>query len=201
MSSLQNTEIAILEAARVVFIKKGYYGATMDEIAKEAKVNKASLHYYFRSKDKLFAIILKEVCALIQTNFISIIKEKKDLDLAIKNMTNIYAEVLTKHPYIPIFIVNELSVNPDFSLKILLGNEVFTFSILRNAVFIRNELSKRNVSYIKSLDLMLNVVSLNIFPFLLRPLLNSIFKMDDNQFFAYVQNRKNTLNDFVLNAI
>jgi len=50
----QNTEDRIVDAAKTVFINKGMDGARMQEIANEAGINKALLHYYFRTKNKLF---------------------------------------------------------------------------------------------------------------------------------------------------
>ena len=61
----KRTSDAILEAAINVFVEKGYSGARMQEIADKANVNKALLHYYYKSKDKLFDIILKKSLNLI----------------------------------------------------------------------------------------------------------------------------------------
>lgn len=59
-TAIENAEQKILTAARNVFIRKGFAGARMQEIADEAGINKALLHYYFRSKEKLFEVIFKE---------------------------------------------------------------------------------------------------------------------------------------------
>ena len=55
-----STEQKIREAARKVFQAKGMHGARMQDIADTAGINKALLHYYFRSKDQLFEAIFKE---------------------------------------------------------------------------------------------------------------------------------------------
>ena len=65
----ENTEIAILEAAKKVFTARGFSGARMQEIADEAKINKAMLHYYFRNKEKLFTVILEDTMALVIAEF------------------------------------------------------------------------------------------------------------------------------------
>ena len=69
-----NTEQSILEAAKIVFIKKGMEGARMQEIADEAGINKAMLHYYYRSKDKLFEAVFKETFLKLVPNLIEIVK-------------------------------------------------------------------------------------------------------------------------------
>ncbi|HNA17232.1 MAG TPA: helix-turn-helix domain-containing protein, partial [Ferruginibacter sp.] len=56
----KDTEQKILESARNVFIQKGLAGARMQDIADHAGVNKALLHYYFTSKDKLFNIVFEQ---------------------------------------------------------------------------------------------------------------------------------------------
>lgn len=52
-----HSEEAILKAAHAVFLRRGFYGTRMQEIADEACINKALLHYYFRSKDKIFEAV------------------------------------------------------------------------------------------------------------------------------------------------
>ncbi len=198
MPLINKTELAIIDAARKVFINKGYSGTTMEEIASVAKVNKASLYYYYRSKDRLFEIILTEACGVIQKKLISIIKSEDNLEVIIRELIDIYVETLINHPYLPNFIVNEISGNPEKILKILLGDKLST---LRRIVIIRNKLLEGNKEVINPSDLILNVASLNVFPFLIRPLIKNYFKMDDEQFNIFMNNRKSNLSSFILKAI
>jgi AcrR family transcriptional regulator len=68
MIPANDTEKAIINAAQKVFILKGYSGTTMDEIACLAKVNKAALHYYFRSKEKIYAIVIMNNLELLSVS-------------------------------------------------------------------------------------------------------------------------------------
>lgn len=198
MSLINKTELAIIDAARKVFINKGYSGTTMEEIASVAKVNKASLHYYYRSKDRLFEIILAESCEIIQEKLILIIKSEDNLEVIIRELIDVYVETLKNHPYLPNFIVNEISNNPEKVLKILLGDKLST---LRRIVIIRNKLLEGNNEVINPSELILNVASLNVFPFLIRPLIKNHFKMDDDQFNTFMNNRKSSLSSFILKAL
>ena len=198
MSLINKTELAIIDAARKVFINKGYSGTTMEEIASVAKVNKASLHYYYRSKDRLFEIILAEACEIIQEKLILIIKSEDNLEVIIRELINVYVETLINHPYLPNFIVNEISNNPEKVLKILLGDKLST---LRRIVIIRTKLLEGNNEVINPSELILNVASLNVFPFLIRPLIKNHFKMDDDQFNTFMNNRKSSLSSFILKAL
>jgi AcrR family transcriptional regulator len=201
MSLNNKTELAIIEAARKVFISKGYGGTTMEAIASVAKVNKASLHYYYRSKDKLFGIVLTEACGIIQEKLILIIKSEDNIEVIIKELIDVYLETLINHPYLPNFIVNEISSNPEKTLKILLGDKLLSFTVLRMIVTIRNKLLEGNKEVNNPFYLILNVVSLNVFPFLIRPLIKNLFRMNDEQFNSFMNNRKSNLLSFILRAL
>ncbi len=60
-----NTEDKIFNAAYNIFLLLGYHGTTLSQIAYRAGVNKAAIHYYFRSKEKLYGIVVKSVLDLI----------------------------------------------------------------------------------------------------------------------------------------
>ncbi len=201
MVLINETELAIIEAARKVFISKGYDGATMGKIAFEANVNKALLHYYYRSKDRLFEIVLTEAIGIIQEKLIFIIKSEDNLEVIIKELIDVYVETLINHPYLPNFIVNEISSNPEKVIKILLGDKLSTFTVLKRIVIIRNNLMDGNKEVVNPIDLILNVVSLNVFPFLIRPLITNLFKMNDEQFNSFMNNRKSGLLSFILRAL
>ena len=201
MLIINETELAIIEAARKVFFCKGYSGTTMEEIASVAKVNKASLHYYYRSKDKLFEIILTEACGIIQDRLVLIINSEDNLEVIIKELIDVYVETLINHPYLPNFIINEISSNPEKVSKILLGDKLSTFTILRRILIIRNKVLEGNKDVVNPFDLILNVVSLNVFPLLIRPLIINHFKMSDEQFYVFINNRKSDLLRFILKGI
>jgi len=201
MTPINETELAIIEAARKLFISRGYDGTTMETIALEAKVNKASLHYYFRSKDNLFEIVFNEAIRIVREKLILIIKSEDNLEANIKELINVYIETLINHPYLPNFIVNEISSNPEKVIKILLGDKLSTFTVLKRIVIIRNNLMDGNKEVVNPIDLILNVVSLNVFPFLIRPLITNLFKMNDEQFNSFMNNRKSGLLSFILRAL
>ena len=201
MSLNNETELAIIGAARKVFISKGYSGTTMEKIAEVAKVNKSSLHYYYRSKDRLFEIVLTEAIGIIQEKLILIIKSEDNFEVSIKELIDVYVETLINHPFLPNFIINEISNNTEKVVKMLFGGKLLTFTALRKMVIIRNKLLEGNKEFINPFDLILNVISLNVFPFLIRPLITTHFKMDDEQFNNFMNNRKSSLISFILKAL
>ena len=109
----KNTEQKILEAAKSVFLEKGKDGTTMQAIADKAGINKALLHYYFRSKDKLFRKVLEETMSAflpkIEETFTSEIDFFDKIRMVVKN----YISLLYENPFIPAFMLNEINRNPE----------------------------------------------------------------------------------------
>ena len=119
----ENTESQILNAAKNVFQRKGMDGSRMQEIADEAGINKAMLHYYYRSKQMLFEAVFKGAFSLLAPQLNKILNDDNSLEEKIKNFTSSYISFIVKHPYVPNFVIQELNRNPDFILKMQRNNE------------------------------------------------------------------------------
>jgi len=113
-----SAETGILNAAKRIFQQKGMEGARMQEIADEAGINKALLHYYYRSKQLLFEAVFKNVFLLLAPQLNKVLNDDSSLFDKIKNFTNNYISFVIKHPYLPNFIIQELNRNPDFITKL-----------------------------------------------------------------------------------
>src|SRR3954467_3313435 len=92
-----DTESRILEAARSVFIRRGTAGARMQEIAAEAGVNQALLHYYFRSKDQLGAAVFGQLAMRLFPALLQVLAGEAPLDAKIEQIVAIYHENLTRN--------------------------------------------------------------------------------------------------------
>ncbi len=99
-----STESGILNAAKRIFQQKGMDGARMQEIADEAGINKALLHYYYRSKQLLFEAVFKSAFLLLAPQLNKVLNDDSSLFDKIKNFTNNYISFVIKHPYLPNFI-------------------------------------------------------------------------------------------------
>ena len=114
----QTTEEKILAAAKQVFVKKGMTGARMQDIADTAGINKALLHYYFRSKEKLFEVIFKEAATRLFPKINEILNSDLPLFDKIHQFTHDYVEMVIETPYLPLFVLNEINKQPhEFSKK------------------------------------------------------------------------------------
>src|SRR5690348_15318513 len=118
----KSTEDKILAAAKKIFLKKGMAGARMQDIADEAGINKAMLHYYFRSKDKLFEQIFTEVASHFLPKIIAILASERTVFEKIETFCTEYISQVMQTPYVPIFILNEINRQPQAFLKKVLGD-------------------------------------------------------------------------------
>ncbi|MEI8048078.1 MAG: TetR/AcrR family transcriptional regulator [Bacteroidota bacterium] len=194
----ENTENQILIAARDVFIVKGYEGARMQEIADQAGINKALLHYYFRSKEKLFEAVFSEVAA----NLFPAMKQLLEAEIGIKEkitfFVKMYLKALHENPFIPAFVINTLNSNPESFLKYIKKSGVNPI-LLQNQI--EDEVSHGLIRTIKAEHLMVNIIAMCIFPFVARPIVQSIFNMNQEEYHSYLEARENEITDFVLKSI
>lgn len=194
-----NTEEKILEAAKSVFLNKGMDGARMQEIADEAGINKALLHYYFRSKERLFEAIFGEIIKFAFPKITRIIASDMGIVSKIEQFVDAYLEILMKHPFIPSFIMKELSRDPSTFLKMIMKfgfNPQIIFTQIEEAMD-RGEIIRMDPRH-----LAVNVISMCVFPFAARPIISFVmFKEDQQAIENFYRERATVIKQFVVNAI
>lgn len=195
----KSTEQKILEAAKQVFMEKGIDGARMQDIADKAGINKALLHYYFRSKEKLFEMIFMEEARKFMPKVTSIMTSELTLFEKVEKFVGEYIDTLLQNPLLPIFILNEINRNPKEAIKKIFGNQ--RPPIDKVDELITKLVKKGEIKPIKGYELMVNMVSLCIFPFLARPMVQWVTKTTDEEFVKLMEMRKKTVVKFVLDSI
>ncbi|MCB0837359.1 MAG: TetR/AcrR family transcriptional regulator [Bacteroidetes bacterium] len=203
MGKEENTKERILEAARKIFHQKGLSGARMSEIAEAAEINKAMLHYYFKTKQDLFDHVFLEAFKQIFPQVISIVGSDKNLDEKIREISSFYNQLLTEKPELPVFVLSSIQENADHFV------ETITQNIPNNSMEIMGKLmmqiaaahQKGEIRAIDPRHLIINLVAMSIFPFAMKPLLTKIFGMDEAAFQAFITERKTAVAEFVLNSI
>lgn len=195
----ENTEKKILEAAKTVFQSKGMDGARMQEIADEAKINKAMLHYYYRSKQLLFEAVFKQAFSLLAPQLNTILNDDSSVEDKIRNFTSNYTSFMMKHPYLPNFIIQELNRNEDFILK-LKENTGFP-NLEKFKIKVDDEINQGLLNSISADQLFVNIIALNIFPFLGKPLIKAFTDKDDKAYLEFVESRKIEVANFIINSI
>jgi len=193
------TEHIILDAAKRVFQNKGMDGARMQEIADEAKINKAMLHYYYRSKQLLFEAVFNNAFALLAPQLNSILNDESSVEEKIRNFTSNYISFISKHPYLPTFIIQELNRNPDFVLQMKEKKGFPNIEKFKKQIDV--EIREGILKPIKAEQLFINIMALNIFPFVASPLIKAFVNIDDKAFKQLVEDRKTEVADFIINSI
>jgi len=194
-----STEKRILEAARRIFHIKGLAGARMQEIADGAKINKAMLNYYFRSKDKLFEAVFKEAVQNFFPRIFQMLSSDLPLFEKIEFFVDGYYSFLQKNMCVPGFIINELAQNPQ-RLKIF-----FTEQGIRPPEIFLNQIRKaiedKKIIEMEPMTLVLNIISLCIFPIVAKPIVETVFNLSEEQYAMMIESRKKQVAQFIINAI
>jgi len=197
--SNNKTEEKILDAAMNVFQTKGMDGARMQEIADKAKINKSMLHYYYRSKQKLFEAVFKTAISIMAPKLREIIKKDEPLFDKIRNFTNGYISLISKHAYIPTFIIQELNRNPEILQDTFVKEFGSSFSPMKTTI--DEMVANGEITPIKPEHLIMNVISMSIFPFVAKPILKSVLQKDEKEYKLLLEERKTHVADFIINSI
>ena len=195
----ENTETEILIAAKEIFQQKGMAGARMQEIADKAKINKALLHYYYRSKQLLFEAVFKSAFSLLAPQLNKVLNDDSDLFEKIRKFTENYVSFVIKHPYLPNFVIQELNKNPEFVQK--LRSEKNFPSIEKFKLQVSDAINQGIIKPIEAEQLFINIISLNIFPFIGEPLLIALVNVDKESYNKILENRKTEVAEFIINSI
>ena len=195
----ENTETEILIAAKEIFQQKGMAGARMQEIADKAKINKALLHYYYRSKQLLFEAVFKSAFSLLAPQLNKVLNDDSDLFEKIRMFTENYVSFVIKHPYLPNFVIQELNKNPEFVQK--LRSEKNFPSIEKYKLQVSDAINQGIIKPIEAEQLFINIISLNIFPFIGEPLLMALVNVDKESYNILLENRKTEVAEFIINSI
>ena len=191
-----NSEERIKVAARKVFHQKGYAGTRTRDIAEEAGINHAMVNYYFRSKEKLFQIVMIETMTYFFQGISAILnQEKTSLEQKIEQVVAKYIDLLLEEPELPTFVFNEVRTNPEPFIE---NSPIY--KALQNSVLARQyaeAVACGEVSEPNLLQMVLNVISLVIFPFITQPILIVLNKMDNEQYKTLMLERKKLIPQWI----
>lgn len=193
------TEEKIFNAAKTIFHKKGYAGARMQEIADEAGINKAMLHYCFKNKQVLFEAVFKKAFSQLAPKINQIFQSEASLFDKIKEFTNSYISFVIENPYLPTFIIQEMNNNPEFVVSFF-NNENRPNPDLLIAQ-IESEIEAGKIKAINPKQLLLNIFSLTVFPFAAQILVKGILHLSDKEFNQMMEERKTSIAAQIINSI
>ena len=202
-----STEERILQAAQEVFIKKGMDGTRMQEIADTAGINKSLLHYYYRTKQKLFEKVFKAAFRAFFPRVQKVMVSDAPLFDKIRKFVDEYYTLLMKNSYIPSFVIHELNKNPENVAELfhaVFEDHNYNRENMLQAFEeqLRKEVEKGVIKPVDARQLLVNVISMCIFPFVAKPILTGImFSGDKTKYKKFLQERKETLAEFIIQSI
>ncbi|WP_346239349.1 TetR/AcrR family transcriptional regulator [Niabella insulamsoli] len=183
------TEEKIKAAAKAVFYKKGFAATRTRDIAEEAGINLALLNYYFRSKQKLFELIMLEtLTAFIEKMVLLLNDERTTLDQKVREVVENYIDVITAEPELPIFIITEIRSNPKLLLQ-----KIPVKKIIRQSVFFKQHQKAVHEGRIQEpnpLHFLMNLIGMIVFPFMAKPLLMAGGGIEEKEFNELMKERK-----------
>ena len=193
------TEDKIFNAARIVFQKKGFSGARMQEIADEAGINKAMLHYCFKNKELLFQAVFKNAFGQLAPQINEIFNSNESVFEKIIKFTNSYISFVIQNPYLPAFVIQEMNNNPEFVMSFLKDENKPNPS--QFVLQIEKEIQSGIIKSIKPKQLLLDVFSMTAFPFVAQTLVKGILEISDSEFNLMMEERKTTIANQIINTI
>lgn len=162
----------------------------MDDIATEAGINRALLHYYFRSKQKLFDVIFEENLSRFYRSFIEILSSELDLESKIRNLISAEIDIFARKSGFA-FIYYQWSQPQS-------GNDGWKMThlpvkqfVMQFSQIIHEEITKGNIKPINPIHILMHIMSLCIFPFVGRPVFTAITGTGSEQFNLLMEDRKN----------
>jgi len=192
-----NTEELILSAAKEVFYKKGLAGSRMQEIADLAGINKALLHYYFRTKEKLFFEILKQTAGDFFPRIVHLWHTDEIFEIKLRNFIHSYIDFLILNRHLPQFIINVMYQNPEQILSVMRLKDIVKMSNLQSHIDM--EASTGRIQKVDAYHLMITIISLCVFPVMAEPIIKLSFDLDDENYQSLLIERKNLVPEIIMN--
>lgn len=196
-----NAEQKIIEAAADIFEEKGFEGARMQQIADKAGINKALLHYYFRSKDLLFEKVFLNIASKIFLKFFKSFNIEGSIFENIETFLQLHQDLLYKNRKFPIFFFNEITRNPDLIRKLMLKLEVSNSFQLILKQFEKEKRDGIIRHDVEVSHLLVNIISLSVFPYIGRPIIKEIMEEFDLNYDTFLNERRSMIAQFVINSI
>ena len=193
------TEEKIFNAARIVFQKKGFAGARMQEIANEAGINKAMLHYCFKNKQLLFEAVFMKAFSQLAPQVNLIFSSTESVFDKIRQFTYSYISFVIEHPFLPQFIVQEMNNNPEFMMQFLNHENRPNPNLM--IAQIEQEIASGIIKPIAPKQLLLDIFSLTVFPFAAQMMVKGIIQISDAEFNQMMEERKTSIAEQIINSI
>ena len=194
-----DTELKIRDAAKSLFLKKGYSATTTRDIAQESQINLALLNYYFTSKRRLFEIIMFETLYDFLNKMVEVYNdEETTIREKIELASSKYIDMILAEPLLPTFILNELKNNPTNFLKMPTAKVIMKSQLISQY----NDGVKKGIyKKVDSIHFITNILSLIVFPFICSPIIMKMEKLNKTDFNKMMNQRKKLIPEWIIQMI
>jgi len=202
-----DSETRILDAAHAVFVRRGTAGARMAEIAREAGVNHALVHYYFRSKQRLAEAVFRRAASQLFPAMLAVFASELSIEEKVRRIVSAQVDMLLENRYLPAYLLAELNHYPERAELLLSSIAGATPDVVRPRLFgklaeqLEAAVREGTLRPISPQAFVLNLVSMVVYPFAARPFVMAVMGLDDARFTAMMQQRKTELPEFFLAAL
>lgn len=178
----------------------------MQEIAAEAGVNQALLHYYFRSKDRLAEAVFREAAGRLIPAVTRLLASEASIELKVEQFVHLYIDTVRQNPFLPGYILAEMHQRPE-RLRALKETAGAQAAVLAGALLerLRVQLDEgANAGMMRRISpqqFVVNLLALTVFPFAARPAMELAFGLDDAEFARFLDERRAELPGFILSAL
>lgn len=195
-------EDRILEAAKQVFVRKGYEATKMGDVAAEAGIGRTALHYYYRTKEMLFDAIFDQLIGALLPNLGAIIDEDTSFLEKLPKIIDQYVKTLQRNPLFPIFVINELERAPEHIYHSILKNPSRVEPIIRMRRQMEKEMEQGLLKKLPVYYVATTLISLLVFPMLVRNPFTAIFMGGDAEKYEdFLQERIPFVTDIMIRLL
>lgn len=200
MTATISTEDVIVDAARRVFMQKGFAAARMCDIAQTAGINQALLHYYFRSKDKLFSIVFEKESINFRSDVLQILNSDLPFFQKLRLMIRKDLEKFRSAPFLPMFVLNEMHNNPERMMHIASTSQ-HDLIFKKFSTLVEQEYKAGNIRKVCPAQLLLSIMGITMFPYLAEPMIKMSMGLNGEAFEKLMEEREEHAISFIEQAL
>lgn len=171
----------------------------MQEIADLAGINKALLHYYYRSKEKLYEAVARAIIGRAAPVISQLIESELPLEEKIRHFIDFYIGVISRNPFIPLFIISEINKHPERFFETILPKELPKPHVFMRQV--EEEVAAGRIRDIHPKHLIINIISMCVFPFIAKPMARFALGLNAAEMKLFLEERREQVTEFVLAAL
>ncbi len=196
-------EEQILAAAEELFVERGFAATSTTDIARKVGCNQALVHYYYRTKERLFEqIFLKKFEYILSC--INTFEFSGSITELLTSFVNLYFDFLNQSRKLPSFIINELITNEkrrEFIREKFVENEHRQVVYRRIDAMVQSEVARGSIRQVETIDLLINIISLTVSSFIALPIYADLLQKSDAELDEFIAHRKREVVTLLLNGM